>query len=175
MHQMDRRAHRTAFRRVKHQSQFKTIKTQTQNYDNIIFLGIQKGLKIYFTIEKNDFTLCIWIFPSWCSHIIWPCEKREGHCYNHLNLVFVLIWPVCYRISLTLSCPMHLKLYPMDRQTCALKIASCECTALQYTISFLAIIDCKFTLYHKPRGILGVYFDVYFINQCLVKLPRELQ
>ena len=26
------------------------------------------------------------------------------------------------RISLTLSCPMNLKLYPMDRQTCALKV-----------------------------------------------------
>ncbi len=31
-----------------------------------------------------------------------------------------------FRISLTLACPMNLKLYPMDRQTCSLKIASCE-------------------------------------------------
>ena len=30
------------------------------------------------------------------------------------------------RISLTLSCPMDLKLYPLDRQQCELRIASCE-------------------------------------------------
>ena len=31
-----------------------------------------------------------------------------------------------FRISLTLSCPMDLKLYPLDRQTCELRIASCK-------------------------------------------------
>ena len=33
---------------------------------------------------------------------------------------------VLSRISLTLSCPMDLKLYPLDRQQCELRIASCE-------------------------------------------------
>nr|CAD7437515.1 unnamed protein product [Timema bartmani] len=31
---------------------------------------------------------------------------------------------VCCRISLTLSCPMNLKLYPLDRQICSLRMAS---------------------------------------------------
>ena len=31
-----------------------------------------------------------------------------------------------FRISLTLSCPMDLKLYPLDRQQCELRIASCK-------------------------------------------------
>ena len=30
------------------------------------------------------------------------------------------------RISLTLACPMNLKLYPMDRQTCSIRMASCK-------------------------------------------------
>ena len=59
-------------------------------------------------------------------------NEKTGHFHNILvNNVYIRIFPngdVLYsiRISLTLSCPMHLKLYPMDRQTCALKIASCR-------------------------------------------------
>ena len=34
--------------------------------------------------------------------------------------------PLYCRISLTLSCPMDLKLYPLDKQTCSLKMASCK-------------------------------------------------
>ena len=30
------------------------------------------------------------------------------------------------RVSLTLSCPMNLKLYPLDTQTCPMQIASCR-------------------------------------------------
>ena len=31
-----------------------------------------------------------------------------------------------YSVSLTLACPMNLKLYPLDRQKCSLRVASCE-------------------------------------------------
>ena len=57
-------------------------------------------------------------------------NEKTGHFHNILvNNVYIRVFPngdVLYsiRISLTLSCPMNLKLYPMDRQTCALKIAS---------------------------------------------------
>ena len=30
------------------------------------------------------------------------------------------------RVSLTLSCPMNLKLYPLDTQKCPMQIASCK-------------------------------------------------
>lgn len=31
------------------------------------------------------------------------------------------------RLSLTLSCPMSLREYPMDKQTCFIDLASCKC------------------------------------------------
>ena len=31
-----------------------------------------------------------------------------------------------FRVSLTLACPMNLKLYPLDRQKCSLRVASCK-------------------------------------------------
>ena len=38
---------------------------------------------------------------------------------NKLPLIFD-------RVSLTLACPMNLKLYPLDRQKCSLRVASCK-------------------------------------------------
>jgi hypothetical protein len=44
-------------------------------------------------------------------------------------------------ISLTLSCPMNLKLYPLDRQTCTLSMISCE-----YIATTLSILLGSYTL-----------------------------
>ncbi|CAG0898491.1 unnamed protein product [Darwinula stevensoni] len=65
----------------------------------------------------------------WMPDLFFQNEK-EGHLHNIiLPNVFLRISPdggVMYsiRISLTLSCPMNLKLYPLDRQTCQLRMAS---------------------------------------------------
>ena len=60
------------------------------------------------------------------------CNERHGRMHNVLvpNL-YVRIFAdgmvlFSIRVSLTLSCPMNLKLYPLDRQTCPMQIASCE-------------------------------------------------
>ena len=59
-------------------------------------------------------------------------NEKQGHFHDILvQNAYVRVFPdgdVLYsiRISSTLSCDMNLKLYPMDRQTCSLKIASCE-------------------------------------------------
>ncbi|XP_026675696.1 glutamate-gated chloride channel isoform X5 [Diaphorina citri] len=65
----------------------------------------------------------------WMPDLFFSNEK-EGHFHNIIMPnVYIRIHPqgsVLYsiRISLTLSCPMNLKLYPLDRQSCSLKMAS---------------------------------------------------
>jgi len=57
-------------------------------------------------------------------------NEKTGHFHNIIvPNVYIRIYPdggVLYsiRISLTLACPMDLKLYPLDRQACELRIAS---------------------------------------------------
>ncbi|XP_024878612.1 glutamate-gated chloride channel isoform X7 [Temnothorax curvispinosus] len=65
----------------------------------------------------------------WMPDLFFSNEK-EGHFHNIIMPnVYIRIFPngsVLYsiRISLTLSCPMNLKLYPLDRQICSLRMAS---------------------------------------------------
>lgn len=65
----------------------------------------------------------------WMPDLFFSNEK-EGHFHNIIMPnVYIRIFPngdVLYsiRISLTLACPMNLKLYPLDRQTCSLRMAS---------------------------------------------------
>ncbi|XP_008543820.1 glutamate-gated chloride channel isoform X2 [Microplitis demolitor] len=65
----------------------------------------------------------------WMPDLFFSNEK-EGHFHEIIMPnVYIRIFPhgsVLYsiRISLTLSCPMNLKLYPLDRQTCSLRMAS---------------------------------------------------
>lgn len=39
-----------------------------------------------------------------------------------------------FRVSLTLSCPMTLELFPLDTQVCFLRVASCKCILRQYML-----------------------------------------
>lgn len=65
-------------------------------------------------------------------------NEKEGHFHNIIMPnVYIRIFPygsVLYsiRISLTLACPMNLKLYPLDRQICSLRMASCEYLATSH-------------------------------------------
>lgn len=60
-------------------------------------------------------------------------NEKTGHFHKIIMPNILLrIYPngdVLYsiRLSLTLACPMDLKYYPLDRQTCAVKMASCKC------------------------------------------------
>lgn len=76
----------------------------------------------------------------WMPDLFFSNEK-EGHFHNIIMPnVYIRIFPngsVLYsiRISLTLACPMNLKLYPLDRQVCSLRMASCKCTAIQVILA----------------------------------------
>ncbi|XKL59265.1 hypothetical protein PGB90_000281 [Kerria lacca] len=65
----------------------------------------------------------------WMPDLFFSNEK-EGHFHNIIMPnVYIRIFPygaVLYsiRITLTLSCPMDLKLYPLDKQVCSLKMVS---------------------------------------------------
>lgn len=85
---------------------------------------------IYFTGRLKYLTLTE-ANRVWMPDLFFSNEK-EGHFHNIIMPnVYIRIFPngsVLYsiRISLTLACPMNLKLYPLDRQICSLRMASCE-------------------------------------------------
>lgn len=76
----------------------------------------------------------------WMPDLFFSNEK-EGHFHNIIMPnVYIRIFPygsVLYsiRISLTLSCPMNLKLYPLDRQVCSLRMASCKLKSWNCTLN----------------------------------------
>jgi hypothetical protein len=67
----------------------------------------------------------------WKPDLFFKNEKK-GHLHNIIMPnVLLRIFPngnVLYsiRISLVLFCPMDLKYYPLDQQTCFIQMASCE-------------------------------------------------
>lgn len=77
----------------------------------------------------------------WMPDLFFSNEK-EGHFHNIIMPnVYIRIFPngsVLYsiRISLTLACPMNLKLYPLDRQVCSLRMASCKWLDSECEIEF---------------------------------------
>ena len=60
-------------------------------------------------------------------------NEKVGRFHNILQPnLYVRVFPngdVLYsiRVSLTCACSMHLALFPLDKQTCNLDVASCKC------------------------------------------------
>lgn len=90
--------------------------------DNSIKKNLFLGRLKYLTLTEAN--------RVWMPDLFFSNEK-EGHFHNIIMPnVYIRIFPngsVLYsiRISLTLACPMNLKLYPLDRQVCSLRMASC--------------------------------------------------
>ena len=67
---------------------------------------------------------------SYKSILTSPCR-----C-NHTTMIIIaflfLVFFSFRRVSLTLSCPMNLKLFPLDWQTCSLAMASCKFKCTNY-------------------------------------------
>lgn len=52
--------------------------------------------------------------------------------YNHVHVQTAHCLHLSCRLTLILSCPMDLKNFPMDVQTCTMQLESCECCVLLY-------------------------------------------
>lgn len=95
-------------------------------------------------------------------------NEKEGRFHNILvPNVYIRIFPngdVLYsiRVSLTLACPMNLKLYPLDRQKCSLRVASYGWTTddLQYLWKSMDPVQIVPDL-HLPRFTLEQYISDY--------------
>ena len=67
-------------------------------------------------------------------------NEKEGHFHDIIMPnVLLRIFPdggILYsiRISLVLACPMDLKYYPLDKQICSIKMASCKCILVSFYI-----------------------------------------
>lgn len=103
----------------------------------------------------------------WMPDLFFSNEK-EGHFHNIIMPnVYIRIFPygsVLYsiRISLTLACPMNLKLYPLDRQVCSLRMASCKYTHFCSTQNLMRFrrTFIFFLFLHFPRRMDHCRFSV---------------
>lgn len=103
----------------------------------------------------------------WMPDLFFSNEK-EGHFHNIIMPnVYIRIFPygsVLYsiRISLTLACPMNLKLYPLDRQVCSLRMASCK-----FNITIFVIIKFR-------NWIFSSFFLIdRWVDNCRFSFPLE--
>lgn len=100
----------------------------------------------------------------WMPDLFFSNEK-EGHFHNIIMPnVYIRIFPngsVLYsiRISLTLACPMNLKLYPLDRQICSLRMASCKYI---YWLEFQYIFKGKNQSLFKFTKFFSFFFILFF-------------
>lgn len=84
-----------------------------------------------------------------------PC-----HCLGHTSHLFSSFF--AFRLTLTLSCPMDLKNFPMDVQTCIMQLESCEYTPLCIKVpgTFLVLApSCAFKYFPDSLD---------FFQQCFV-------
>ena len=77
-----------------------------------------------------------------------------------------------YRISLTLACPMNLKLYPLDRQICSLRMASCE----WWYSSELALTDLNwiYFVFSKCKRLQNHWIQYMSKKNILIKYTRDI-
>ena len=53
-------------------------------------------------------------------------KSRSYIFFREMYKIECFLYFLLFRVSLTLACPMNLKLYPLDRQKCSLRVASCK-------------------------------------------------
>ncbi|CAL4066506.1 unnamed protein product [Meganyctiphanes norvegica] len=123
--------------------------------ERLVFDNLGGKIK-YLTLTETD--------KVWMPDLFFKNEK-VGHFHDIiLPNVYLRISPnggVLYsiRISLTLSCPMNLQLYPLDRQTCTLLLASYGWTTADLVFLWRDGDPVQITnKLHLPRFTLEKFF-----------------
>ncbi|RWS21063.1 glutamate-gated chloride channel-like protein [Leptotrombidium deliense] len=117
------------------------IKKKTKSYEysvQITFREQWRDERLQYDDMNGKIPYLVLTDPNriWKPDLFFSNEK-EGHFHDIIMPnVLLRIYPtgeVLYsiRISLVLACPMDLKYYPLDKQTCMMRMASCEYISIQ--------------------------------------------
>ncbi|XP_071525784.1 glutamate-gated chloride channel-like isoform X4 [Panulirus ornatus] len=127
--------------------------------DHRLTFDNMQGRIQYLTLTETDMV--------WMPDLFFKNEK-EGHFHKIiLPNLYIRIYPnggVLYsiRISLTLSCPMDLKLFPLDRQQCQLLMASYGWTTEDLVFLWKDVDPVQVTKnLHLPRFTLEKFITDY--------------
>ncbi|ODM95389.1 Glutamate-gated chloride channel [Orchesella cincta] len=135
----------------------------SRNVETYNLLELDAGKLRYLTLTDSA--------RVWMPDLFFSNEK-QGHLHNIIMPnVYIRIHPdgeVLYsiRISLTLSCPMILKLYPLDKQTCSLRMASYGWTTEDLIFKWKKLDPVQVTSdLHLPRFALEQFTTDYCDSQ----------
>ncbi|XP_071526262.1 glutamate-gated chloride channel-like [Panulirus ornatus] len=135
------------------------ITFREQWVDHRLTFNNMQGRIQYLTLTETDMV--------WMPDLFFKNEK-EGHFHKIiLPNLYIRIYPnggVLYsiRISLTLSCPMDLKLFPLDRQQCQLLMASYGWTTEDLVFLWKDVDPVQVTKnLHLPRFTLEKFITDY--------------
>ncbi|XP_066962466.1 LOW QUALITY PROTEIN: glutamate-gated chloride channel-like [Macrobrachium rosenbergii] len=135
------------------------ITFREQWLDHRLTFDNMEGRIQYLTLTETDMV--------WMPDLFFKNEK-EGHFHKIiLPNLYIRIYPdggVLYsiRISLTLSCPMDLKLFPLDRQQCQLLMASYGWTTEDLVFLWKDVEPVQVTKnLHLPRFTLEKFITDY--------------
>ena len=80
------------------------------------------------------------VYSDQFSTEFFPEKFYESFLFIYCTIVFMGIFSLCFRITLTAQCDMDLRLFPLDTQNCDLIIESCKYTNNIENVLFETII-----------------------------------
>ncbi|XP_042884812.1 glutamate-gated chloride channel-like isoform X5 [Penaeus japonicus] len=156
------------------------INIMIRNVETISDVKMEYSIQIYFREQWKDHRLTfnnmggrIKYLTLTEADMVWMPDlffknEKEGHFHKIiLPNFYIRIYPdggVLYsiRISLTLSCPMNLKLFPLDRQQCQLLMASYGWTTEDLVFLWKDVEPVQVTKnLHLPRFTLEKFITDY--------------
>ena len=98
------------------------------------FFRNEKQGQFHNIIQPN---LYIRVFPN--GDILYSIRYKKSFKKVPFRKYFMRFFFSLFRVSLTLSCPMTLELFPLDTQVCFLRVASCKCIFASIHLSIASL------------------------------------